>query len=103
MGGLQRPPALGGVAPRVDLATPHVESRAGVCAGCEKRWHGEHAVWAGGRWGYIDRAGKAAVPMIYDEIRPFENGRAQVRRGGDWLSIDKDGTVRSSAGPEPAA
>ncbi len=103
MRGFQRPPAFGGVEPRFDFATPFSESPAGVCAGCEKRWHGEHAVWAGGRWGYIDRAGKAAVPMIYDEIRPFENGRAQVRRGGDWLSIDKDGTVRSSADPEPAA
>ena len=87
------------IEPRFDFATPFFESRAGVCAGCEKRWHGGHAVWAGGRWGYIDRAGKAAVPMIYDEIRPFEDGRAQVRRGRDWLSIDKVGCPSTRTGP----
>jgi hypothetical protein len=47
----------------------------------------------GHKSGYIDRAGKLVVPIIYDFAYPFSNGVARVFRDGKGYWIDKNGNV----------
>ena len=50
---------------RYDWGEPFARGRANVCMGCveTKLDGGEHSVMAGGRWGTIDRRGRAVVPV----------------------------------------
>jgi hypothetical protein len=50
-----------------DWGWPFESGRALVCLGCvlEDDSGDEHRAIMGGRWGYIDRAGKPVVPIIY--------------------------------------
>ncbi len=46
------------------------------------------AVRLGGKWGFVNEAGKEVVPCRYDEVRDFEGGLAAVRReasGALWI------------------
>jgi hypothetical protein len=45
------------------------------------------------RWGYIDHAGKWAIPLKFDECAPFSQGLAGVKLDGKWGFIDKTGAV----------
>ena len=45
-----------------------------------------------GRWGFIDRTGKEAVPLIFEEVRGFCEGLASVKLYGKWGFIRADGT-----------
>lgn len=51
------------------------------------------AVKRNGKWGYIDTAGRQAVPCIYDSVRNFSEGLAAVEQDGKWSFIDKTGAV----------
>jgi hypothetical protein len=46
----------------------------------------------GGRWGYLDRFGRWAVPPTFDDVYPyFKNGLAPAKRAGKWGYIDPSG------------
>lgn len=45
------------------------------------------------KWGYIDLAGKIAIPPSFDDARPFMEGLGVVRVGGLWGAIDANGTM----------
>ncbi len=49
------------------------------------------AVRLGGKWGFVDEAGKEVVPCRYDEVRDFNEGLAAVRLGGQWGFVDEAG------------
>lgn len=56
------------IAPAWDFAFPFEEGLASVCNGCAPKPDGkEPSVITGGKWGYIDKAGKIVVPVLYDE------------------------------------
>jgi len=66
--------------------------------------NGLGAVRLDGKWGFVDRAGRTAVPFDYEEAARFdfrEKGLAQVRKGGKWFFIDKSGNfVRDCEAPK---
>lgn len=45
------------------------------------------------KWGYIDLAGKIAIPPNFDDARPFSEGLGVVKIGGLWGAIDANGTM----------
>ena len=50
------------------------------------------AVKENGKWGYVDNTGTMAVPLIYDEAKPFgDNGLAAVKKDGLWGFINTAG------------
>jgi hypothetical protein len=52
------------------------------------------AVKKDGKWGYIDKAGKVAIPYYFDEAFGFSEGLAPVRIGKKWGYIGRDGKFR---------
>lgn len=50
-------------------------------------------VCAGGRCGYMDRTGKIAIPLKFDEAFDFSDGLAQVIQGDKIGFIDTTGRV----------
>ncbi|MDL2230407.1 WG repeat-containing protein [Alistipes sp. OttesenSCG-928-L06] len=52
------------------------------------------SVRRGGKYGYIDRSGTVAIPLIYDEAYSFsEQGLATVVKNGITFCIDTEGMV----------
>lgn len=45
----------------------------------------------GHRWGFIDPSGKLVIPMKFNRVSPFVEGRARARHNGKWGFIDKTG------------
>jgi hypothetical protein len=52
---------------------------------------GEHRIFAGGRWGFINRKGAIVVPLRIECAESFQNGRARVKLEGQWQYIDRKG------------
>lgn len=50
-----------------------------------------------GKFGYINTAGEVVIPIKYDYAGDFLNGQADVETPSDYLVIDKEGQVISSA------
>ena len=44
-----------------------------------------------GKWGYIDKSGKYAIPLQFDKVENFADGLARVQKAGEWIYIDKTG------------
>jgi len=44
-----------------------------------------------GRWGYLDKQGRMAIPPAFQEAKSFQNGLAAVSQDGLWGYIDKQG------------
>lgn len=42
-----------------------------------------------GKWGFIDKNGKIAIPCTYDFVFPFENGYAIVSTDDNYMAINK--------------
>ncbi|MBQ8636697.1 MAG: WG repeat-containing protein [Clostridia bacterium] len=42
-------------------------------------------------YGYIDTSGKIVIPAIYENASEFNNGKAKVKKDGNWYFIDKSG------------
>ncbi|MCO5248407.1 MAG: WG repeat-containing protein [Chitinophagales bacterium] len=47
--------------------------------------------WYGGKWGFVDKTGKEIIPLKYDWVENFKNGKAKVGLNGRELYIDKTG------------
>lgn len=47
--------------------------------------------YVGGKYGFIDKTGKEIVPLIYDDVDNFHNGKAYVKLGERGFYIDKNG------------
>lgn len=45
------------------------------------------------KWGYIDKNGKIAIDLIYDDVRDFKDGIAIANMKGKWGYIDVKGNV----------
>jgi hypothetical protein len=45
----------------------------------------------GGKWGYIDTAGKVVVPLKYERVSGFDGELLSVKIDGKWGVISKDG------------
>ncbi len=54
---------------------------------------GLSAVERQGKWGFLDTAGKTAIPFKYEFARNFQNGRAEVALDGKTLYIDQKGNT----------
>ncbi|MBR5227574.1 MAG: WG repeat-containing protein [Clostridia bacterium] len=50
------------------------------------------AVKKGDKWGFIDKNSEIAVPIIYDSIKNFQNGFAEVCINHKWGFVDLNGT-----------
>lgn len=50
------------LAPGYDWGWGFENGRALVCDGCHSKSIGEHSLWVGGKWAYIDQKGKNVVP-----------------------------------------
>jgi hypothetical protein len=49
------------------------------------------AVQYGGRWGFVDGAGRQVVDARFDEVFPYSQGRARVRQADRWGFVDLEG------------
>lgn len=45
----------------------------------------------GGKWGFIDKTGKELIPVQYDKVKDFSNGKAVVEMDGKTFTINKKG------------
>jgi hypothetical protein len=45
----------------------------------------------GHRWGFVDPSGKLVIPMKFNRVSKFSEGRARARINGKWGFIDKTG------------
>jgi WG containing repeat len=43
------------------------------------------------RYGFVDQTGKLIIPLIYDEVEDFKNGKAKVKVGEKEFYINKKG------------
>jgi len=43
------------------------------------------------KYGFVDKSGNVALPLIYEEAYKFYEGQAQVKINGRWGTIDKSG------------
>ncbi len=48
---------------------------------------------SGHKSGFIDSTGKLIIPVIYDEVTPFNNGFATAWRDGKSYLLDKSNTA----------
>ncbi len=64
--------------------------------GCVTPGKGLYPVREEGRWGYRNAKGEIAIPIIYEDARPFCEELAPVRLGGLWSYIDSRGKVAFS-------
>ncbi|MEZ5301695.1 MAG: WG repeat-containing protein [Verrucomicrobiales bacterium] len=56
----------------------------------------------GANWGFIDREGKAAVPLKFERVRPFAGRFGAAKLNGQWGFVDKFGKFsRMPALPAP--
>jgi len=96
-----------GLAP---VCTGEIQTRAGfvdasgkialVLQGCSeaREFHeGLAAAKIDGKWGYVDKAGKVAIPAAYDLARGFSGKRAAVQIGKKWGFIDPQGKIAVDA------
>lgn len=44
-----------------------------------------------GKWGFINKEGKEAIPFQYDEVGRFEREFVEVKEGEIWYLIDTEG------------
>lgn len=56
---------------------------------------------AGCGYGFIDKNMNFIIPMIYENAENFRNGKAKVKRDGEWFHIDKWGN-ETAVGSETA-
>ncbi len=82
-----------------DFAFPFSNGRAVVCNGCQSQSDGEHSVLVGGKWGYIDHAGKVVVPLEYDGATTFEDGKGTVTLNGATLEVTRGGVRKAHHRP----
>lgn len=54
---------------------------------------GRALVCQDGKWGFVDREGKLAIPCRYDLALSFVKGKAQVEFGGRRMTIDVNGKI----------
>ena len=45
----------------------------------------------GGGYGFVDKNGKEVIPLIYDHVEEFKDGKARVKKAGKEFYIDKTG------------
>jgi hypothetical protein len=48
---------------------------------------------AGGNYGFVDKNGKEAIPLIYEYAEEFKAGKAKVKKAGKEFYIDKTGKL----------
>ena len=80
------------IKPQFEAALPFSDGMAAFCLGCSNEAAGEHKIWTGGKWGFINHTGRVTVPAKYDRVMAcFENGIAKVEYLGSVISINKKG------------
>ena len=47
----------------------------------------------GKKWGFIDDDGKMIIQPQFEEANSFSEGSAKVKFNGQWVRIDKTGTI----------
>ncbi|GAB3908399.1 hypothetical protein GCM10028803_43950 [Larkinella knui] len=52
---------------------------------------GLRAARKGTKWGYVDQKDKWHIDPVYDDVTPFQNGKATVVLDGQQIVIDRDG------------
>ncbi|RYD83693.1 MAG: WG repeat-containing protein [Sphingobacteriales bacterium] len=53
-----------------------------------------------GKWGYIDATGKIVIAPAYDKALNFFNQSALVKKGANWIFIDKKGKNLNASLPQ---
>lgn len=56
-------------------------------------------VQVGSKWGYMNTAGKMAIPAVYDDANDFDGGFAAVKKGSQFLLVDMKGKETAIATP----
>ncbi|MBQ6247434.1 MAG: WG repeat-containing protein [Kiritimatiellae bacterium] len=50
-----------------------------------------------GKWGFIDKSGKAATPFAYDDVKDVRDGHFRAKIGEKWGLFAIDGTCKLPA------
>jgi hypothetical protein len=79
---------------RFDFARPFQNGLAAFNVGGHKQYHGEHWVWQGGLWGFINRKGKTVIEPTFISINDFDEQLAEaVTKGRRKVQINKKGQI----------
>ena len=83
---------------KYDYVESFSEGLAVACIGVEVKVKGneyytETKVSGDGKWGYIDTNGEEVIPLIYNKVEKFKNGKAKVMLEGKTLYINTKGEV----------
>lgn len=80
------------IEPQFKVALPFQNGMAAFCEGCSEVAKGEHKIWSGGKWGFINLDGAITIPAKYDRvIDQFNKGIANVEYFGSVILINKRG------------
>lgn len=85
------------IAPKYDDIGEFSEGLVSVSVGGEREgyydeWSGErYEYYTGGKWGFIENTGKEIIPLKYDKVSSFSQGKAKVELDGREFYIDKTG------------
>ena len=58
-------------------------------------YNGFVAVKIGDKWGFMNTAGKLAIPANYDKVTVFNGGYASAQKGSQFLVLDRNGNEHS--------
>ena len=83
---------------KYDYVKSFSEGLAVACIGVEVKVKGNEyytdtKVSGDGKWGYIDTNGEEVIPLIYNKVEEFKNGKAKVILEGKTLYINAKGEV----------
>ena len=82
------------IEPQFSAALPFQNGFAAFCTQGMEIADGEHKIWSGGKWGFIDSLGTIKIPAIYDKIiSQFERRNCVVEYSGSAIQINKKGEV----------
>lgn len=75
------------VNPQYTMAEHFSDGRAAVNKGAVIQFQNVN----GGKWGFVDSIGTLVIPMDYDFVQPFKDGKARVVKDHKKMLIDKAG------------
>lgn len=80
------------IEPRFRTVRPFTENLAAFCEGCIKIRSEEHVLWAGGKWGFVDKLGNVCIQPTYEDVlASFNDGIAKVKLNKIEIWIDEQG------------
>ncbi|HHP7242521.1 MAG TPA: WG repeat-containing protein [Cyclobacteriaceae bacterium] len=79
------------IAAEYTFVRPFSNCLSAFCDGCSKKMDGEHKVYEGGKWGFINQLGEVVIMPRYDAVGVFKDGKVKVILKGKSMVLDDQG------------